>query len=254
MRSVVAQADLEAYNFWRGEPGRLVGMDHAMPTTFSPRPGAHPPKQPTKEVERAYAEATLGPAHPLVAVLDSSQAARVQALTIGAVLAADLIVLLENAALALPLALALACVAVQIVLGLRIAYLASRKRGICRQLIIDGEQQLPLAAIERELQRLGAARHQAALAQRIERLAEAATNPRSRPPFPIYHLSVLRAVAAPLHEIGRLLQSGDAGVRGVAFVESLLASGDSPLYGTEVGPLREELARARYLLAGRPPR
>ena len=223
-----------------------------MPTTFPPRPGAHPPKQPTRQVEWAYAEATLGPAHPLVAVLHSAQTSREQALTVGAVLAADLVVLLENASLALPLALA--CVAVQIVLGLRIAYFASRRSGICRQLIIDGEHQLPLAAIERELRRLGAARHQAALAQSIERLAEAATNPRSRPPFPIYHLSVLRAVAAPLREIGRLLHSGDAGVRGVALVESLLASGDSPLYGTEVGPLREELARARYFLAGCPPR
>ena len=223
-----------------------------MPPTLPTPPGAHPSKRRIRQAEWASAEANLGPAHPLVAVLHSSQTARKQALTVGAVLAADLTVLVENASLALPLALA--CFAVQIVLGLRIAYLASRRRGICRQLIIDGEEQLPLAAIERELRRLRAARHQAALAQSIERLAEAATNPRSRPPFPIYHLSVLRAVAAPLREIGRLLHGGDAGVRGVALVESLLASGDSPLYGTEVGPLREELARARYLLAGRPPR
>ncbi len=225
-----------------------------MPPAFPPPPSADPPQHPATQVEWEYAEATLGPAHPLVAVLHSSQTAKEGAVAIGGLQAADLIVMLENAPLAPPLALAIACVAVQIALGLRIAYLAWRRRDICRQLIIDGREQLPLPAVERELRRLGAPGYQAELAQSIDRLADEATHTRSRPLFTpqIYHLCVLRAVAAELREIARLLHSGNVAVRGVAHVESLLTSGESPLYGVQVDLLRDELGRARYFLAGLP--
>lgn len=223
-----------------------------MPSTLSPPPSA-PPKQPRGQVagECGYAEATLGTEHHLPAVLRSLQTAKEQVLIVGAVQTADLILLFENVALALPLALAGA--AVQIALGLRIAYLASRRRDICRQLIIDGREQLLLPAVERELRRLGATPHQATLAQTIDRLVDEATRPNSRPPFtpPIYHARVLRAASTELHEISRLLHSGNVAVRGVAHVEWLLTSGESPLYGIQAEALRDELGRARYLLAGR---
>ena len=60
----------------------------------------------------------------------------------------------------------------------------------------------------------------------------------------------MRGVAAELREIARLLRSGNAALRGVAHVESLLTSGESPLYGVQVELLRDELGRARFLLAG----
>ena len=185
-----------------------------------------------------------------------SETAGEQTVVIGAVLAADLIVLLEHAplglALGLPLALALACVAVQIALGLRIAYLAWRKRDICRELIIEGREQLPLPTVERELKRLGAPRLQAELAQSIERLTDQAAHPRTRGTTwpPIRSLNVVRAVAPELHEIARVLHSGKAGLRGVAHVEALLTLGESPLYGVQAELLRDELGRARFLLAG----
>jgi hypothetical protein len=175
---------------------------------------------------------------------------------IGSVQAADLIVLLEHTplglALGLPLALALACVAVQIALGLRIAYLAWRKRDICRELIIEGREQLPLPTVERELKRLGAPRLQAELAHAIERLTEQAAHPRTRgtPWPPIRSLNVVRAVAPELHEIARVLHGGKAALRGVAQVEALLTSGESPLYGVQAELLRDELGRARFFLAG----
>lgn len=227
-------------------------MGPAMRPNLPPPSGAHPAKQPTRQAATgcAFAEATLGQSHPLTAVLRSSQTAKEQALAIAAVQIADFILLLQHAPLALPLALA--CGAVQIALGLRIAYLTWRRREICRQLIADGREQLPLPAVQRELRRLGGAQCQVALAQSIDRLADEVAQARSRPGNrPIYHRCVLRAVTEPLHEIARLLRSGDAPVRGVAQVESLLTSGGSPLYGAEVEPLREELARARYFLAGR---
>lgn len=216
-------------------------------------PGAHPRKRPTTRVARecAYAEETLGTSHPLSAALRSSRTAREQALTIAAVQAADLMLLLENARLAL--SLALACLAMQIMLGGRIACLAWRKREMCRRLIIDGRGRLPLGAVQRELRRLEATTHQATLAESVDRLVDAATDPGPTPLFAltIYHVCVVRAVAAELREVALLLRSGNVAVRGVAHVESLLTSGESPLYGLEVEPLRDELGRARYFLADR---
>jgi hypothetical protein len=227
-----------------------------MPPDFPPPQSASPSGQSATPCEWACAAATLGPAHPLVAVLRSFQTAGEQVVVIGSVQAADLIVLLEHAplglALGLPLALALACVAVQIALGLRIAYLAWRKRDICRELIIEGREQLPLPTVERELKRLGAPRLQAELAHAIERLTEQAAHPRTRgtPWPPIRSLKVVRAVAPELHEIARVLHGGKAALRGVAHVEALLTSGESPLYGVQAELLRDELGRARFFLAG----
>lgn len=57
-----------------------------------------------------------------------------------------------------------------------------------------------------------------------------------------------RALAAQQGEVAALMHINDAPVRGVAHVDWLITSGSSPLHGTDVGPLREELARARYFL------
>jgi hypothetical protein len=223
-----------------------------------PPPSALPPGHTAAQGGWADAEAVLGPAHPLVAVLRSTETASEQTVAIGGVLAADLIVVLEHAPLglplALPLALALACVAAQIALGLRLAHLVWRRRAVCRQLIIDGGANLPLHAVEREVDRLGAARCRTTLAKAINRLTDEATYPRSRQVFEpmIFHLAVVRAVVAELREIARLLQSGHVDVRGVACIESLLVSGESPLYGVQADVLRDELGRARYFLAGSP--
>ena len=179
-------------------------------------------------------------------------------MAIGGVLAVDVIVILDHAHLALsltlPLALALACAAAQTLLGLRIVYLAWRRRDICRQLISDGRADLPLPAVERELRRLDTARCQADLAEAVTRITDEASHPRSRPAFKplIYHPAVVAAVAGELHEIARLLRSGNVDVRGVACVEWLLISGESPLYGIEADVLRDELGRVRYFLAGSP--
>lgn len=62
---------------------------------------------------------------------------------------------------------------------------------------------------------------------------------------------MVRAVAAQLHAIAVLLQDIDAPARGIAPVEWLITASGSPLYGTDVGRLREGLARARYFLTAR---
>ena len=159
------------------------------------------------------------------------------------------LILVWKEPLALPLVLA--CGAVQIALALRIACLKSETRALARQLIIEGREQLPLRSVSRELRGIRDSRHRSALALSIDRLANEASRPRGGRPYLIYRPTVVRAVAAQLHEIAVLMRPNDAPVRGVAHIEWLITAGESPLYGTDVGPLREELARARYFLTAR---
>jgi hypothetical protein len=69
--------------------------------------------------------------------------------------------------------------------------------------------------------------------------------PRARPVFSAH---VVRSVGPELRAIAEQLTAAAPGVRGVALIDRLLHSGASPLYGSEVEPLRRELGRARYLL------
>jgi hypothetical protein len=55
-------------------------------------------------------------------------------------------------------------------------------------------------------------------------------------------------VAPDLREVASLLR-GDPAVQGVALVEWLLTSPATPLYGSELEPLRAQLKRARYLMS-----
>lgn len=66
------------------------------------------------------------------------------------------------------------------------------------------------------------------------------------PPF--YRSHVLAAVEPQLLDVARLLDAEGAGVRGIAMLDRLITSGTSPLYGSRVEPLRDELGRIRYLL------
>jgi hypothetical protein len=197
------------------------------------------------------AQALLGADHALVAALGASRAAGEQVSVVAAIQAADVVLLYEKVPFAL--ALGVAAGVVQAVLCCRLALLRLRKRDVCREVIIGGRDRLPLAAVQRESRRLRGARRQASLARVLEEVADIADRRRFQPPgaAAVCHVRVLQPVVPQLHEIAGLLLSGGAPVRGVALVERLLIFGDSPLYRTEVEPLRQELVHARYLLAQR---
>ena len=221
-----------------------------MPPNRPPPLSAHPRKSPAGQAARdcASAEATLDSGHPLIAILGLSATVKEQALAVTGLQIAGLILLWTEP---LALTLALACGAVQIALALRIACLRSQTRALARQLIIDGRERLPLRSVSRELRRLRDSRHRSDLARSIDGLANETSRPHRVRPHPIYRPTVVRAVAAQLHEIGVLMHANDAPVRGVAHIEWLITAGESPLYGTDVSSLSEELARARYFLTAR---
>ena len=225
-------------------------MDLAMRSHFNPPPRSARPRSPAVRQSAARcvrAEALLGASHPLVSVLWASRAAVEQVFAVTASEAVGVILVYEKARFGLPLAIASGLV--QVVLGCQLALLASHRRDICRKLIIAGRERLPLADVERERRRLSDARLQTRLARTLEDVADAGAGRHFEPRVtPLLHVHVLRPVGPHLREVARLLRGDCASVRGVALVEWLVTSGQSPLYGTEVQPLSEELGRARSLL------
>jgi hypothetical protein len=150
--------------------------------------------------------------------------------------------------------LAIAGVAVQAVLACRLRALRARTRELCLELIVGGRQGLPLSCLERESRRLLEPRTFERLATSVDEIVEIAAPPLRLHPAnrPLFYVCVIREVAPELRQIASLLRGAAPCAWGVAAVEWLLSSSASPLYGTEVELLRQELGRARYLLGLRP--
>jgi hypothetical protein len=234
-----------------GAPGSLVGMDAAMRSRFRPTLEAH---HHTNSVgrgasERSIAELWLGAGHPLVDVLRQAETVFAQLVSVTAVQAAGVVFLFAN--LRFGLSLAIAGVVVQLGLVCRLAALRARRREVCLELIVAGRQRLPVACVAREARRLLNPGTVERLAGSVEEILKVAAQ---RPPLhpaarPIFYIGDVRGVAPELRQVASLLRGGRPCVRGVAAVEWLLTSSESPLYGVDVGSSRQELGRVRYLLS-----
>jgi hypothetical protein len=224
-------------------------MDAGMRSRFRPTLEAH---HRTNSVGRdagecSIAELWLGAAHPLVGALREAETVLAQLVSVTAVQAAGVVLLFG---LGFGLSLAIAGVVVQVGLACRVAALRARRREVCLELIVAGRERLPLACVAREWRRLLNPRTAEQLAGSVDEILKVADR---RPPLhpaarPIFHIGVIRRVAPELRQVASLLRGVRPCVRGVAAVEWLLTSGDSPLYGVEVESLRQELGRVRYLL------
>jgi hypothetical protein len=197
--------------------------------------------------ERSLAEMWLGAGHPLVQSLSRSETACQQLVTVTAAGAAGVVWFVGGWSFGLSLAIGAAVV--QGVLVCRIALLRNGRRDLCLELVVRGGERLPLACVERLRRDLLDRRALGRLASSIDELVRAAgqPGPRSQLIHPLADRRVIRAVAPDLREVASLLRGAPA-VQGVALVEWLLTSPATPLYGSELEPLREELRRARYLM------
>lgn len=199
------------------------------------------------EGDPAIAEMWLGREHPLVRTLRNAEIASRQLVTVTAVQAAGVVWLLGDWPFGLPLAIG-AGVA-QAVLVCRMAVLGTFRRDLCLEVIANGGAGVPLPCIERSCRRLLDERALERLARSIDELVLTARSPGTPPlhGYPLTDRRVIRAVAPELGGVASLLRTG-APVRGVALVERLLTSASTPLYGSDVEQLRQELRRVRYLL------
>ncbi len=197
--------------------------------------------------ERALAEALLGPCHPLVGLLGRFETVFEQLAWVTAVQAAGVVFLAGGTAFGMSLVVAAAVL--QAALACRVAALRACRRKICLELIVEGRATLPLPCIERSCRRLLGGRTAELFARSIDDMVATAARPPKLPASSsLTDPRVIREAAPELRHVAALLRAGPA-VRGVALVEWLLTSAATPLYGSEVEPLRQELRRALYLLA-----
>jgi hypothetical protein len=189
----------------------------------------------------------LGSAHPLTRVSRATTAVARQACVATLLLAAALAATADGVAWA-PAADAGAALTLAALGALAIA-LRARARWEARELIARGDEHLPLPPVERERRRLLSERTRRSVAASLERIVDLAAEPLPRFAPPLFDVRVVRAVAGDLRRTAEVLRSGTASARGVALAERLVTWGGSELHGHELGPLREELRRVRYLLA-----
>jgi hypothetical protein len=196
--------------------------------------------------------ALLGADHPLVRALDALAVLVRQTLAIASALATCAVAAAGGAPWAHAAGLSAAAVLVALVaLG---AGLLQKMRWQAVDLILEGRERLPLPAVQRERCRLLRWRTRTRLASSLVCVLEEALMPPRVPvagPSLLVDDRVVRAVATELRTVAALVRATPESARGVALVERLLTDGDSALYGGEVGALRKELRRARFLLQSR---
>jgi hypothetical protein len=194
----------------------------------------------------------LGPSHPLAETIETLAEARRQAVTVVVIFAASL----APAAVGIPWAqtAALSAAAMFCVLSTAVLTLRRQRRRQALELILEGREELPVAAVEEERRRLLDPRGRTMLAVSLENLADDALAAESWPNGSVFERSTVVAVADQLHDVGSLLRADPGRARGVALARRLLSDGvGSPLHRGELGALRHELRRIRFLLVSTTP-
>jgi hypothetical protein len=120
-----------------------------------------------------------------------------------------------------------------------------------RDLIATGRDGLVLAVVTRERRRLVSPKERERLARALEGFHRDALRwhqllPQFRPP---HGVAQLRNVTPEVEAVTSALRGERVRAQGVVLTVRLMCDGHrSPLYANELGPLREELNRIRYLL------
>jgi hypothetical protein len=191
------------------------------------------------------AHALLGSGHPLVRVLATTRMLAEQSVVVLGLSVASVVAALAGVPGAL--AATAAAVVAQAGLAYALAIAAATRRERVLDLIAEGRDRLPLAAVQRERERLLDRRHRIALADSLDGLRSDAERP-MRTARPLYAPRVLAAVARDLARTAELLRGPEPGVAGIAMAELLLGGSRSPLFGTDAGRLREALRAIDFVL------
>jgi hypothetical protein len=132
-------------------------------------------------------------------------------------------------------------------LGGRLAILIAERNDRVLELIIRGDGDLPLEAVDRSRRRLLDRKARQRLARTIAAIRDASTRPPWVGTTPV-DARVIDAVERELSRVISLLDAERAGIRGAARAYRLLAGPASPLYGDDAHVLREELNQIGFLL------
>ncbi len=193
------------------------------------------------------ARAVLGPGHPLAVVEERIRSLLRQEVVVAALVIGSVGALIAGATELLVVAVAATAVQAAVCLGLVAAVGARRRQAL--ELIAAGRTALPVISVERERERL--VRRVGALAASIDRIRAEARRPRRSIVAPLYVPSIIRELDDELARTASLLRCDHPDLAAVARTEALLGSAVSPLYGTDVRRLREELRRLQFALSTR---
>jgi hypothetical protein len=200
--------------------------------------------------ETRDAESVLGRSHRLTRALASTHTLALQTVVAAlAVVAACLGLILH-----LGPTLLVVVVCAVVALAFLLAWVAARRRARerARDLIAAGRDGVALSVVARERRRLASPKERERFAKSLEGFHRDAMRwyeipPQYRPPHGILRL---RDLSQELTALTEALRRDRVRVQGVALTEKFLTDGcESPLYADELGLLREELNRIRYLLA-----
>ena len=150
-------------------------------------------------------------------------------------------------------ALSMACSAagVLLILSVLLAVHLQRERDLAIELILEGRETVPVAAVQHQCRRLVSERTRHGLAGSLEEILRDALADRRLQLRPAPRLSepmVVRAVANELGDVIVSLRTEEVSARGVAQAERLVEHAVSPLYGHDVSVLRAELSHIRKRL------
>jgi hypothetical protein len=174
-------------------------------------------------VPRQSASAGLGSDHPLARASEALESLVSQLVAVAAVLGGGVIDLSDGRAWATTLAASAAAV----LLGLAVI------AGTCKQsqrdraldLILEGRESVPVAAVQRQRQRLLDQRTRTTLAGNLAAMLDQASNRRKLAACrvrPLFDLAVVATVADDLRAVIRLLRANHTPARGVALAERLV--------------------------------
>jgi hypothetical protein len=138
---------------------------------------------------------------------------------------------------------------VLLVLTALLATQRQRERHCAVALILEGEEGLPIAAVQREQRRLLSERTRRRLVRRLEaavRHGHLLVRSVSLTP-PRFERMVVAMVADELREVIALLGAAGLSACAVARIERLVDYATSPLYGRDAKPLSDELRHFREL-------
>jgi hypothetical protein len=180
--------------------------------------------------------------HPLVHRTDALYCTGRQCSHVAAVLTGSVIARAEGGRWATGLVVSAACVlaGLSVMLALRV----QARRDCVTDLIINGQEDLPIRIVQRARDRLISARNCLGLARSLENLADQAVTYRARRVRlgpPLFQPLVVAEVVNELRELSGLLRTGPVSARGVARLERLVGHATSLLYGGDAGALRDEL-------------
>jgi hypothetical protein len=199
--------------------------------------------------DKHAAQSVLGRDHRLTQAVSYQHTLALQSAVAG------LAVLAGGAGLLLDLGVATLVVVVGTVVAALfvLAWAVTRRvtRERAQDLIAAGDHSAVVSVLARERRRLASPRERERLASSLEGLYRDALRwyeilPRFRPPNGVVQL---RHTGPEVEGLTRALRRDRVRVQGVALTARFLSNGyESPLYGNELEPLREELNRIRYLL------